>query len=275
MSYFTRLSNGWDIAKASFKVLSAHKELVVFPFLSGLSLLLVLGSFAVALLGNFGWDYNHLFEISRGAQYLVLFLFYIVNYFVVVFFNMALMHCAKLYFDGEEVSVSKGLQFSVSRLGAILSWALFAATVGMVLKIIQDNVGWLGKIIVGLVGFVWGISTFFVVPVIAYEKLSPVDALKKSANIMKEKWGDTLVANFSISLVGFVFFALVGITGAVVSAMVNEQAGIVLFVAGFLLIALVMSALNSIFISAMYNHINGNTNDHFDDKMLDNLFVEG
>jgi Family of unknown function (DUF6159) len=275
MAFFTRLSTGWDLAKASLKVLRAHKELIVFPLLSGLSILLVLASFGIALLRSHGWDFDQLTDISRGAQYFVAFVFYIINYFVVVFFNMALMHCAKLYFDGQEVSVAKGLQFSVSRLGAIFSWAIFAATVGVILKVIQDNLGTLGKILTGLLGMAWGITTFFVVPIIAYENLGPLDAVKRSAVIMKDNWGDSLVAQFSIGLVGLVAFALFGVAGAIVAAAISEAIGIAIFVAGLILVLLVSSALNSIFISAMYNHVNGNSNDHFDKTMLDNLFVEG
>ncbi|MEI9958018.1 MAG: DUF6159 family protein [Ferruginibacter sp.] len=91
---------------------------------------------------------------------------------------MALIHCTKLFLQGEEVSVMIGLKFSFSRIGVIFSWALFAATVGTILKAIQENSGWLGKIVGGLLGFVWGVTTFFVVPIIAYEQLGPIDALK-------------------------------------------------------------------------------------------------
>jgi len=50
---------------------------------------------------------------------------------------MALIHCTRMYFKGEEVSVKAGLQFSLSRIGAIFSWAVFAATVGLILKTIR------------------------------------------------------------------------------------------------------------------------------------------
>lgn len=104
-----------------------------------------------------------------------------------MFFNVALMHCTKLYFSGEEVTLQKGLQFSISRLGTILSWALFAATVGTLLKIIQENLGKIGKIVIGLIGIVWNVATFFVVPVIAYENTNATGAFKRSVQLMKEK----------------------------------------------------------------------------------------
>src|SRR5207253_1944607 len=135
---------------------------------------------------------------------LFMFLFYLVNYFVVVFFNMALIHCTKLYLQGEEVNITTGLKFSMSRIGVIFSWAMFAATVGTLLKVLQENSGWLGRLLAGALGMVWGITTFFVVPVIAYENLGPIKAFKRSAQIMKEKWGEGLASTFSLGLIQFV-----------------------------------------------------------------------
>ena len=275
MSFFSRISNGWTIAMTSLKVLNAHKELIIFPILSAISILLVIGSFATAALAHFGWDVGNVdFGGSKALVYLVMFGFYIINYFIVVFFNMALMHCARLYFEGEEVSVSKGLQFSVSRIGAIFSWAVFAATVGMALKIIQDKLGALGKVITGIIGIVWSVATFFVVPILAYENLGPIDAVKRSTQMMKEKWGESIGANFSIGIIAFLGIAIVGVVGLALTAFVNEAVGIGIFVVGILGILTVTSALHSIFISAVYNNINGNLNDHFNQQMLDDLFVQ-
>ena len=275
MSFTSRLSNGWTIAMTSLKVLNAHKELIVFPILSAISILLIIGSFATAVLAHFGWDVNSIqFGGSRAMIYLIMFGFYIVNYFIVVFFNMALMHCARLYFEGEEVSVAKGLQFSASRAGTIFSWAVFAATVGMVLNMIQDKLGALGKVITGIIGIVWSVATFFVVPILAYENLGPIEAVKRSTQMMKEKWGESIGANFSIGIVAFLGILIVAVVGMAVTAFASEAVGIGIFVVGILGILTVTSALHSIFISAVYNNINGNLNDHFNQQMLDDLFVQ-
>jgi len=274
MGFFDRLSKGWEISMSSYKVLLANKQLIIFPILSGLSMLLIMGSVFGVFFARYGLDFAASTEVSRGTMYLGLFFFYIVNYFVIVFFNMALMHCAKLYFDGEEVALSKGLQFSAGRIGAIFSWAVFAATVGIVLRMIQDNAGWLGKILISIVGFVWSLATFFVIPIIAYENLGPVDALKKSAEIMKEKWGERLGASFSFALIPLLGILCFGVAGFAVGYLVNEIVGVGLFVAGLLLVFATTSALNSIFVSAVYNNINGNINEHFNKQMLDGLFEE-
>src|SRR5882757_544917 len=212
MNFFTRLSNGWNLAMNSFAVLKENRQLILFPILSGISMILVISSFVVVALASAGWDIEGI-DTDRGnvLNYVFVFLYYLVNYFIIVFFNTALVHCTHLYFKGEEVTIRKGLQFSMSRIGAIFAWAAFAATVGTILRLLQDNLGKIGKIVIGLIGIVWSVATFFVVPIIAYEKLGPLDAFKRSTALMKQKWGESLSASFSFGLVQFVLIIGVGI----------------------------------------------------------------
>lgn len=274
MNFFDRLSNGWTIAMNSFKVLKENKQLIIFPILSGISILLIMGSFFTAALASAGWDFDNLSIAEEGSPvyYLILFAFYIVNYFVVVFFNMALIHCTRLYFHGEEVTVRKGLQFSASRIGAIFSWAFFAATIGLLLRTIQENVGMFGKIITGLVGIVWSIATFFVVPIIAYENAGPLEAVKRSSSLMKQKWGESLGANFSFGLIQFLGMIVVGLPLYFIGAMFNPIAGIGLAIVGVFTVISIISAAQTIFVSAVYHNITGDPVKHFNQQMVDQLF---
>lgn len=273
MNFFTRLSNGWNLAMNSFTVLKENRQLIIFPILSGISMLLVIGSFLAAIFAAAGWDVDSLRDTDTHnvLNYVILFAYYLVNYFVIVFFNMALVHCTHLYFMGEEVTVRKGLQFSVSRIGVIFAWAAFAATVGTMLRLLQDNLGRIGKIIIGLIGIVWSVATFFVVPVIAYEKLGPLDAFKRSASMMKEKWGESLSASFSFGLVQLVFFLGAAFV-CFLLGMISPILGIVLFVLCAFTILVVMSATKMIFISAVYHDIKGDPVKHFNQQLADNLF---
>lgn len=272
MNFFDRLSNGWTIAMSSFKVLKEKKELIIFPILSGLAILLVIGSFFAVLLGSSGWGAVDIETINTPGYYLFIFAFYVINYFIVVFFNMALIHCSRLYFRGEEVSVREGLRFSMSRIGIIFSWAFFSATIGLLLKVIQDNAGWLGKIITGLIGIVWSIATFFVVPVIAYEKAGPLEAVKRSSQLMKQKWGESLGATFSFGLIQFVGILVIGIPLYIIGAIFDPIAGIALAVLGVFLVISIISAAQTIFISAVYHNIDGDLDKHFNQQIVDQLF---
>jgi hypothetical protein len=273
MNFFDRLSSGWTISMNSFSILKKNKQLIIFPILSGISLVLTAAVFILGILAVAGWDVEYIKTDNRVMNYALLFGFYFVNYFIVVFFNMALIHCSKLYFEGEEVTVSKGLQFSASRIGVILSWAMFAATVGTILKIIQENTGTIGKIVTGLLGFVWGITTFFVVPVIAYENLGPVDAFKRSAELMKNKWGESLGATFSLGLVQMVVVILAAIPVCLIAGYVNMFAGIFIGIIAGVTIFAVFSAAQTIFISSVYNNVTGNIDEHFNQQIIDSLFT--
>jgi hypothetical protein len=272
MNFFDRLSNGYKIAMNSFKVLKANKQLIIFPILSGIALLLVIASFFTGMLASAGWDIDKMEEVSTFTMYFFIFLFYIANYFVIVFFNMALIHCTRLYFHGEEVTVRKGLQFSLSRVGAIFSWAVFAAIVGTILKAIQENSGIVGKIITGIIGIVWNVATFFVVPVIAYENLGPLQAFKRSSQMMKEKWGESLAANFSLGLIQFILMLGVGGLLFLVGSIIDPLAGIVLAVTGAFMVVAIISATQTIFVSAVYHNINNDPVTHFSQQMIDDLF---
>ncbi|CAN5434007.1 DUF6159 family protein [soil metagenome] len=273
MNFFDRLSSGWKISMNSFSILKKNKQLIIFPILSGISLVLTAGVFILGVLAVAGWDVDYIKTDNRVLNYALLFGFYFVNYFIVVFFNMALIHCSKLYFDGEEVTVSKGLQFSASRIGVIVSWAMFAATVGTILKVIQENTGTIGKIVTGLLGFVWGITTFFVVPVIAYENLGPVDAFKRSAQLMKNKWGESLGATFSLGLVQMAAVLLAAIPVFLIAAYINIFAGIFIGIVAGVAIFAVFSAAQTIFISSVYNNVTGNIDEHFNQQIIDSLFT--
>ena len=272
MNFFDRLSNGWTIAINSFKVLKEKKDLIIFPLLSGVSILVIVGSFFTAFGTATGWNSENLDQFNTPLYYLVLFVFYVINYFVVVFFNMALTHCTRLYFRGEEVSVREGLKFSMSRIGVIFSWAFFAATVGLVLKMIQDNAGWLGKIITSIIGVVWSIAIFFVVPVIAYENAGPVEAVKRSSQLMKQKWGESLGATFSFGLIQLIGIIVVGLPLYFVGAIFDPIAGIALAVVGAFLVISVISAAQTIFVSAVYHNIDGDLDKHFNQQMVNELF---
>ena len=272
MSFFDRLSNGWTLAMNSFKVLKENKQLIIFPVLSGISLVLIMGSFVLVFLSANGWSFENAEDSGTIGNYLYLFLFYLVNYFIVVFFNMALIHCTRLYFRGEEVSINAGLRFSLSRIGTIFSWSVFAAIVGTILRIIQEESGIIGKIITGIIGIVWNIATFFVIPVIAYEDLGPIAAFKRSSQLMKQKWGESLGATFSFGLIQFLAMIVLVIPLFFIGNLIHPIGGIALAIMGVFIIATIFSAAQTIFVSAVYHNINDEPVKHFNQQMIDGLF---
>jgi hypothetical protein len=208
--------------------------------------------------------------------YLVLFAFYFANYFVIVFFNAALVSCALARFNGLEPTIGDGLRAAAGRLPQIFAWALVSATVGVILKVIEDRSEKVGQIVVGLLGAAWGIMTYFVVPTLVVERLGPVDAVKRSVSLMKKSWGESLVANFGAGLLIFLMFlvALVPlIIGAVIGGVALAIGGIVTLLL-IILVSLISSAVNTIIVAALYEYASyEKTPDGFDVDLLHGAFA--
>ena len=153
INMFKRFSNSWQLFKASLEVLKQDRELLWFPVLSSLAALVVVASFMVPLAF---WG-SSVPEMQQGEEmpfgfYLGMFAFYIVLYFVIFFFNTALVGAAMMRLDGLDPTVSDGLRIARERVGAIFGYAVIAATVGLLLQAIEGRVGQIGKIVVGLLG---------------------------------------------------------------------------------------------------------------------------
>ena len=184
---FERLSRSWGLVKASASVLQQDKELLLFPLISMGALVLVVASFAAPVFGlgildgiSGGGD-----ERVSAGLYVVGFLFYFSQYFVIFFFNAALVGAAMIRLDGGNPTLGDGLRIATSKIGAIAGYALIAATVGMILRAIQERVGFIGKIIVGMLGVGWTVATYLVVPVLVARDVGPIDAIKESATFSR------------------------------------------------------------------------------------------
>lgn len=274
MGFMDKVRNGWKICELSLKVLQSNKKLIIFPIVSSIALFVILTSFFIGIGAALGWHFDELNQSENNlTRYLITFIVYLISYTVVIFFNIALMHCVRLYFEDKEVSLSIGLKYSLSRWRYIISWAAFAATVGLILKIIQDNVGKLGKFLIGLLGIAWSVSTFFVVPIVAYENKSPWDALKESISMMKKLWGESLTAGFSFGILQLCSLVVMCVL-AFFLAMANIYLGIIVLIIGLVLIFSVFSSLNSIFISAIYTKVSSDINvKEFADSDVNALFA--
>jgi hypothetical protein len=203
--------------KQSWSVLRLDKELMLFPVLSSIACFLVIVSFAapiilvpqlrssVLAMANAQAEAP---EQGAGPQFLVpsivMFCFYLVTYFVIVFFNTALVSCAVLRFQGGDPTVGYGIRSAGSLLPQILAWSLVAATVGWILRMIEERLSFVGKIVVAFIGLAWSVVTYLVVPVLAVERLGPVGAVRRSAQLLIKTWGEALVGNISLGIAGFV-----------------------------------------------------------------------
>jgi hypothetical protein len=257
---FDTIRRSIELTKASLSVLRADKELLLFPFISFIGLVIVTISFAVpwVLVGGL-----REIETSGGpgiVSYVLAFLFYLVTYTVIFFCNTALVGAAMIRLDGGDPTVRDGFRIAMSRLPQIIGYALIAATVGMILRWISERAGIVGQIVAGIIGFAWNVATFLVVPVLVIEKVGPIEAIKRSGSLLRKTWGERIVATVGISLVfGLLalLFLVLGVALTFVLVEVSVVLAIVVVVATILIvgtIALVGAAASGIFTASLYRY---------------------
>lgn len=262
---FERLSRSWGLIKASAGVLAKDKELLVFPLLSAICTLIVAAAFLLPAFGLGALD--GLRDGGNGVSavaYVLAFLFYLVQYFVIFFFNSALVGAAMIRLDGGDPTVGDGLRIARSKALPILGYAAIAATVGMILRAIQERAGFLGKLVSGALGVAWTLASFLVVPVLVARNVGPIEAVKESALLLKKTWGENLIGQGGVGLVfGLVFFAMIIIGGAGIIAVASTGNGVLtglmvaLLVVALLVAALVQAALSGIYSAALYRYAMG------------------
>lgn len=255
-----------ELLKQSFRVLRSDKQLLIFPLISAVTCFVVLLSFAapflIAAMSGGIADQHGKPEISSGMRavgFALTFLFYFVTYTIVVFFNTALVSCAMERFDGRTPTLSSGMRAATALLPQILGWALLSATVGTILRAIEERVGFLGKLLTALGGAAWSIATYFVVPVLVVEKAGPLTAVKRSVAVLSKNWGTAVVSNVGLGLIniGLFLLCLVPVAGGGAIS-IWLQHWIPVAIGGFftilaiVLFSLVTSAMNMILVAALY-----------------------
>ncbi len=278
---FERLRASWQLIKASWAVLQSDKELLVFPIISGIGAIIISILFAVPFL-TVG-----IVQGTRGEEpgitvlgYVIAFLFYVVLYSVTFFCNTALVGAALIRLRGGDPTVSDGFRIARERLGAIIGYAAISATVGVVLNALSERAGLLGRIVIGIIGFVWNVATFLVVPVLVIENLGPWEAVKRSASLLKRTWGENIVGNFGIGAVASIiaFLIIIGglgllFLGISIDSVPLAIGGMVAMIALLILLGLVISALQGIYQAAVYQYAaTGETSGFFAPELVQQAF---
>jgi hypothetical protein len=273
-----RISRSWGLVKASWAVLRADKELIVYPLVSSVLTLIVTALFALPLWASGSFTrWSH--QSWNVVDVVILFLFYLVTYTVIILCNAALVAAANIRLNGGDPTLGDGFRIASSRMPAIIGWALVSATVGMVLRAISDRGGIVGAIVASLIGVVWNVVTFLVVPILVLEGVGPVAAIKRSGGLLRKTWGEQLTGNIGIGLVFGLIILLVVLIGVAFSAALFSVAfalgviAVILLVAVVAVLGLIGSALSGIFTIALYRYATqGNAGGYFDQGTLQGAF---
>ena len=247
--------------KSGWRVLFADPEMLVFPLISGLACLVLVATFAIPIFFSEAWGLSKSDQVTK-QRIVVLscwLVTYMALYFVVFFFNSAMVSCAVFRMQGGNPTLGDGFRAAFSRLPAILGWALLAGSVGLLLRLIEARFKRVGEFVANIMGCAWTLASFLAVPVLVLENKGPVDALRESTRLLRNTWGEQLIGNIGF---GILFF-LLNIPGLLmlftgVALGIEHQswkvfaAGAGSSVAWFVLLGLAQTAVQCIFQAAVY-----------------------
>lgn len=277
---FRRFSNSWQLVKASYSVLRADKELIVFPIASflgvvAISIVFLVPALLAGVADSIATDGN-----VPVFGYVIAFLYYLVMYTIVFFSNTALVGAVMIRLDGGDPTLQDGINIAMSKLDKIIGYALIASTVGLVLNWLRDQ-GAIGRIVAGLFGLAWNIATFLVVPVLVTEDVGPIDAVKRSTGLLKQTWGEQIIGNFSMGIIFFLLYVAVVIAtiplivlmaGTGSAILVGLSIGVL--VLALAAVALVQSTLQGIYVAAVYRYATVGEVEYFSQEQIAGAFKQ-
>jgi len=264
-----RISRSFALMGQSFTVLMRDKELMVLPVLSGI----IVVSMVVLVWLGFGIRRQDL-EQGRVETYVALFALSFVSYAVSIFFQAAVVAGATERMRGGDPTVGSAIEAASKRIGRILIWAAVASTVGVLLRSLENKMGFIGKIVVRIVGAAWALATLFVVPSIVLEDTTVRESFHRSIEVFKTTWGESMVGSINLAAAGAVaWVTLIAVTGLVGWAGAGVGA-LWLFVPCAIVLAVLFSTLQGVFVASLYRYAVSGEANGIDRDLLSSAFAE-
>jgi hypothetical protein len=249
----SRIKRGWALTKKSWGLVREHPALVRFPLYGALATTLL----AIVFLGPGLYLLDK--DSLAGAIPLLVVGVYVLSV-VGFYFSVGLAAAADMIFRGQEATVADGLAIARSRFSQICGWAAVSTAISVLMGVLENQGGLGGQIAARVVGMAWSLVTFLAVPVIAIEGTGPIETLKRSASMFRERWGQQITGNVAIGaaifLIGVLPAAILIVAGVALWSSASFL-GAVLVVIGALVLAialLVSRALSGVFGVALYRY---------------------
>ena len=250
-----RIGRGWRLTKVAWTLIRRDRTMVVLAFVGIASATLF-----TALIFVLGGVFSHSGDGNDGRFGLVAMIAFYPSVLVSVFFNVALASAASAAFDGERMSAGEAIRIAWGKRGRIAAWSLISALVGAIISEIASRLPPGGKLVGWLAGSAWGLATIFVVPILAMEGIGAVSAVKRSAGMVKSRWGEGITGNVAIgawSVVVAVPAALLLGIGAALAGGGQPGPGVALVAVGLVAlvaISTVVAATRQVFAVALYRY---------------------
>lgn len=277
-----RIANGVQLTQSCWRALKQNPQLMLFPLLSSIALMIVAISFAIPVLSvavllireNPNFDVERYTSSTKWVVYgvviLFIFLFYLVSYTVIIFSNTALVGASLKLLRGESASIWDGVGIAMGHLRQIIGFALISATIGTVAQLSRSSTkddsgneiaGFLDMMVGGLLQGVWSVVVFFAIPVYVVEDLEPIASIRRSWDIFKHTWGENFTGKAVIGGVGClvkltvlaIIVALIAVTAATEYLPLLGLA-ILFGIVSFTIFALINGAINGVFQASLYHY---------------------
>ncbi|MFQ6030647.1 MAG: DUF6159 family protein [Dehalococcoidia bacterium] len=284
---FQGLARSWQLYKVCWNVLIHDKELLLFPLLSTVSLIITFASiFSSGTLLRLATVVDENLGLLP-RDYFIMGIFYFINYFIIVYFNAAIIGAARIRFEGGDPTLKDGFRIANSHFWSIAGWALISAIVSLFFYAIEKFAraqagGGRGGLLVlvliilsSIARVAWSVITYLVVPVLVVEGVGPIEAIKRSAGMVRRTWGEQLVSRFGFDLMIIVFAIPIVLFAVIIAAVIPAPVGIFLAFAvggiGIGLLLLVTAAMRAIYVAALYEYAaNGSVPQLFPENVVIN-----
>jgi hypothetical protein len=200
--------------------------------------------------------------------------------FIGAFINVALAAAADAELHGRRIGLRRALAVPAGRVGQIALWSLLAAGVGQLIAQLAGRIPFGGRLATWALGAAWGLLTFFAIPVLAIEGCTAAACVKRSAQLVRERWGESIAGSIGITAV----FGLVSIVPALMLGVGFGLApffpGVGIPLAAVGIVCLVMlsgaaSALRNVFSVALYRYaVDGEPTGGFPERDLRDPFTK-
>lgn len=266
------------LTQQSITIVQQKKNLLIFPTVS-----------TILMIATFFIGFTPLFHIEAAAwadgghvsgKTYVIFIAILLAVFLVVglitlLFNAALTVCALKHIRQEPYSISLGFKTMLVLFGKILMIKIFYDGIAVIVKMMRYWVDDWSKstLSMNLVsGLPWNDAVLLIVPVLVSENTPFLQTLKRSAQLVKNKWGSDVTLRsglFSrvLSLVGLLSLAPV-IVGVIIGGNTAITIGITITIILTIAKTIIHSTTQVILSCALYLYATDVDTSHFFDAEL-------
>jgi hypothetical protein len=269
-----RMARSWRLIGVAWRLLRGDRAMLTMAALGA-----VLALIATAVIFWFGGFFEH-GRLSPSRAALVSLICAWPFTFASVFLNVGLAAAANAAVDGRRLGVGAALAVARRRALDIALWSLLDAGVGQLLSQIAERVPFGGRVLTWLIGAPWGVLTIFAVPVIAIEGCRAPGCLRRSAELVRTRWGEGLAGTVAITAVAGVASVVPVLFLCVGAGMApfEPTAGIAVAavgLAGLMVVIGASSAVREVFAVALYRYAaDGQVSGGFPDSDLSDPFTK-